>query len=74
MFHTLIAGLGRSGRGAVCDVRPLLATFINQPPGESTASRCCRDMAYQRAYVSYTASSASAREPSSQYARLISRR
>lgn len=28
-------------------VRP--ATVVNQPPGDAMASRCCRDMAYQRA-------------------------
>ena len=26
-----------------------LATFVGQPPGDSMASRCCGDMAYQRA-------------------------
>src|ERR1019366_2972856 len=51
-----------------------LATVVSQPPGDSMASCCCPDMAYQRAYVSCTASSASASEPRSRYARLISRR
>jgi len=49
-----------------------LATFVSQAPGDSMLSCCCRDMAYQRAYVSCTTSSASASEPSSRYARLIS--
>jgi hypothetical protein len=49
-----------------------LATFVSQALGDSI-SACCRwDMAYQRAYVSRTTSSASAREPRSRYARLIS--
>ena len=42
-----------------------LATVVSQAPGDSMASCSGRDMAYQRAYVSCTASSASASEPSS---------
>ena len=42
-----------------------LATFVSQAAGLSMASRSSGAMAYQRAYVSCTASSASTSEPSS---------
>ena len=42
-----------------------LVTVVSQAPGESMASCLARDMAYQRAWASCTASSASASEPSS---------
>jgi hypothetical protein len=42
-----------------------LATVVSQAAGASIAARCTDGMAYQRAYVSWTASSASASEPSS---------
>jgi hypothetical protein len=49
-----------------------LATVVSQAAGTSMSSCCSRDIAYHRAYVSWTASSASASEPSSRYARLTS--
>jgi hypothetical protein len=51
-----------------------LATVVSQATGEWMAARSSGDIAYQRAYASCTTSSASAKEPSSRYARLISRR
>lgn len=42
-----------------------LVTVVSQAPGDSMASCSARGIAYQRAYVSCTASSASESEPSS---------